>query len=97
MVTRVTKSSKLNRMNDKKTPASLSERVRASEARKIEAGGRRLPGGMLPADASTALDSLQTRGFASSAAGCIARALVEASERLDESDRLIRGKGKGRG
>lgn len=56
-------------------------RVRASEARKIARGGRRLPGGVLPPDAATALDMLQRSGYAPSAAACIARALVAAASR----------------
>ncbi|HHA2674734.1 TPA: hypothetical protein ACOECQ_000801 [Stenotrophomonas maltophilia] len=70
-----------NSENSRK-PLSLSERVRASESRKISAGGRRIPGGVLPSDAAEALDVLQNQRYADSAAGCIARALVEAAERL---------------
>ena len=59
-------------------PATAAEMVRKSEARKIQAGGRRMPGGVLPPDAAVALDSLQASGYAPSATACIARALVEA-------------------
>lgn len=59
----------------------LAARVRDSEARKIAAGGRRLPGAILPPDAARALDDLQARGYAASIAGCIARALIEAGNR----------------
>jgi hypothetical protein len=51
---------------------------RANEAKRIAAGGRRLPGGVLPADATAALDKLQKSGYADSATACIARALVDA-------------------
>jgi len=54
---------------------------RANEAKRIAAGGRRLPGGVLPADAADALAELQDAGYASSATACIARALVEAARR----------------
>jgi hypothetical protein len=75
-------------MNAKKSePLSLADRVRASEQRKVEAGGRRLPGGVLPADAAEALESLQGAGYANSATGCISRALVEADERLKAADK----------
>lgn len=65
----------------KPQPVPLADRVRASEARKVEAGGRRMPGGVLPPDAATALERLQAAGYADSATGCIARALVEADRR----------------
>lgn len=59
-----------------------SEIVRDSEARRLEAGGRRLPGGILPADAAAALDFLLGEQYGTSATGCIARALVEAAEKV---------------
>jgi hypothetical protein len=64
-----------------KRPATQAERNRASEARKVDAGGRRIPGGVLPPDAAAALDSLQATGYAPSATGCIARALLDAASR----------------
>ena len=54
---------------------------RANEAKRIAAGGRRLPGGVLPADAADALTTLQDSSYAPSATACIARALVEAARR----------------
>lgn len=66
------------------TPA---ERVRASEARKVESGGRRLPGGVLAADAADALNRLQAAGYAGSATACIARALIEAERKLNSAKR----------
>lgn len=66
---------------DAKRPATPSERVRSSEARKVQVGGRRMPGGVLAPDAAAALDSLQASGYAPSATACIARALVEADSR----------------
>jgi len=61
-----------------KPPATPAQRVRNSEVRKVQAGGRRVPGGVLPPDAAAALYSLQASGYAPSATACIARALVEA-------------------
>lgn len=57
-----------------------SEHVRASEARKVAKGGRRLPGTVLPPEASEALRKLQAKGYGTSATGCIARALVEVAK-----------------
>ncbi len=65
--------------DDAKRPATQAERNRASEARKVKAGGRRMPGGVLPPDAAAALDSLQASGYAVSATACIVRALIEAA------------------
>lgn len=64
-------------------PLTPAERVRASEARKVKAGGRRLPGGVLAADAAGALDRLQAAGYAPSATACIARALLDAERKLN--------------
>lgn len=52
---------------------------RANESKRIAAGGRRMPGGVLPADAAEALAKLQQSGYADSATACIARALVAAA------------------
>ena len=54
---------------------------RANEAKRIASGGRRLPGGVLTADAAAALSMLQDGGYAASATACIARALIEAARR----------------
>ncbi|HEY4530124.1 MAG TPA: hypothetical protein VIG97_07325 [Luteimonas sp.] len=62
-------------------PKSASEQVRASEARAVERGGRRLPGAIIPPEAADALTRLLANGYAESATGCIARALVEARDR----------------
>lgn len=51
---------------------------RANERKRIAAGGRRLPGGVLPADAADALAQLHDTGYAPTLTGCIARALVAA-------------------
>ena len=58
-------------------PKSLSDRVRASEARKIASGGRRMPGGVLPQVAVQKLDQLLRSGYAASAMAVIVRALDE--------------------
>lgn len=62
--------------HEQKAPAG---RVRASEARKIQRGGRRMPGGVLPPEAAKDLQSLQDRGYAQSAMACIVRALRAAA------------------
>lgn len=66
-----------------KRPATPAQRVRNSEARKVKAGGRRMPGGVLSPDAAAALDSLQSGGYAPSATACIARALLDAASRAE--------------
>lgn len=63
------------------TARTQAERNRASEARKIAAGARRLPGVLLPPQAAADLSALRERGYAPSIAGCIARALSEAAGR----------------
>lgn len=68
-------------MTKPKQAATPAERVRASEARKLEAGGRRMPGGVMPSDASIALESLQAAQYAEGASACIFRAVIEASKR----------------
>jgi hypothetical protein len=65
-------------MTEPKTPA---QRVRASEARKIKAGGRRLPGGVMSPDAAAAVDALIGAEYAGSVMACIERALVTAAKR----------------
>lgn len=52
---------------------------RANERKRIAAGGRRMPGGVLPTEAAEALASLQASGYASSAMACIAKALLAAA------------------
>lgn len=68
-------------MTERKSQAA---RARDSEARKIAAGGRRMPGGVMPPDAAAALDVLQRNQYGSSASGCIFRAIIEAAERFQE-------------
>lgn len=63
------------------TRRSDADYARASEQRKIERGGRRLPGGVLAPEAADALDRLREIGYAESLTGCIARALLEAARR----------------
>jgi len=62
-------------MTGKSKPVPLSDRVRASEARKIAGGGRRMPGGVLPQAAAQKLDLLLEAGYATSAMAVIVRAL----------------------
>jgi len=56
---------------------------RANEAKRVAAGGRRIPGGILPADATAALAKLQQSGYANSVTACISRALVAAARYVD--------------
>lgn len=67
--------------HDPRQTNKQAEWSRANEAKRIAAGGRRLPGGILPADASAALDELHTSGYAPTLTACIARALVDAAKR----------------
>ena len=60
------------------TTKSLSDRVRASEARKIAGGGRRMPGGVMLQAAAQKLDQLLKAGYAPSAMAVIVRALDDA-------------------
>lgn len=62
------------------TPA---DRVRASEARKVKAGGRRIPGGVLSPEVATALERLQAAGYAANATACIAQAIIDAERKLN--------------
>lgn len=61
-------------------PVDQATRTRQSEARRMEAGARRMPGGMLTAEAAEALDDLLRRGAPSKAAA-INAALVAAVRR----------------
>jgi len=54
---------------------------RANERKRIAAGGRRMPGGVLPADAAGALTTLHDAGYAPTLTACIARALADALKR----------------
>lgn len=60
---------------------TLAQRVRDSEARSIDAGAVRMPGGLLPAEAAVALSELVESGYAASKTAVIAKALIEASGR----------------
>lgn len=65
-----------------------SDRVRASEARKLAVGGKRIPGGVMPADVVKALEKLQAEQYGPTASGCIFRAVIEAAERLKPASSL---------
>lgn len=64
-----------------KRPATAAQMVRSSEARKVAAGGRRIPGGVLRPEAAEALAKLESDGFAKSATACIEQALIEIAKR----------------
>ena len=57
---------------------TASANVRASEARKIKAGGRRMPSGIMSPEAVKAMNSLMRKGYSSSMTACIERALIDA-------------------
>ena len=57
---------------------------RAHEARQLQRGAVRLPGGMLPPEAAEALESLLAAGYARSKVGAIARALIEEAGKQPE-------------
>ena len=64
-------------------PSNPSPRhTRAYEARQIEDGAQRLPGGLLPAEAAQALPQLLDAGYADSKVGVITRALLDARATL---------------
>lgn len=63
-----------------KSPATASQRAAASRARRLEREQGRQVGVILPPAAAAALDALQASGYATSATGCIARALIEAAK-----------------
>lgn len=62
-------------------PIPPAARVNASEKKRIAAGARQTPRGILPAEAAVALEELMASGYAASATACIAKALVEANAR----------------
>lgn len=68
-------------MNESKVKTN-AQRVRESEARSIRAGAMRMPGGLLPAEAATALTELVEAGYAESKTGIISKALIAARKRV---------------
>lgn len=62
-------------------PDTPAERVARSQAKRLATGAIRTPNGILPAEAAQALDKLHRTGYAPSATGCIARALVDAARK----------------
>lgn len=71
-------------MPKKKNPtiAKIQTRVRNLEARKIEGGARRMPGGLLQPEAAQAIESLLASGFAPNITHVINRALIECAARI---------------
>ena len=59
----------------------LSQRVRDSERRAMEAGARPIPRGMLTPQGAADLDTLMRAGYAGSLRAVIERALREAAQR----------------
>lgn len=75
-------------MTNGKSPIPLVQRVRATEARLIERGGRRMPNGYLQPASAQALDDLVRSGYADSATAVIARAITEAHARRVKRTRV---------
>ena len=69
-----------------KTPKTLAIRVRESEARSLEAGAVRMPGGLLQADAAHALSVLLESGYAGSKTAVISKALIAAHKKTTDKD-----------
>lgn len=64
------------------TGSGLIRYAKGAEDRKVSAGGKRLPGGVLSPEAARALMHLCGAGYAPSLMKSIERALIEASERV---------------
>lgn len=79
---------KKSKPTTKPKAVTASERVRASEARKMADGGKRIPGGVMPADVVKALEKLQAEQYGPSASACMFRAVIEAAERLKPASSL---------
>lgn len=67
------------------TPKTGAQRVAQARQKLLQAGGRRLPTGYLQPDAAAALDALQAAGYAPSATGVIAAALLDAQRKLSRA------------
>lgn len=67
---------------EKKNVKPLAQRVRESEARSLESGAVRMPGGLLQANAAQALVELVEAGYAEGKTAVISKALLEARKRL---------------
>lgn len=61
---------------------SKSQAVARSRQKLTQAGGRRLPTGYLQPDAAAALDALLQAGYAPTATGVIASALLDARRKI---------------
>ena len=66
----------------KNSSKPLAQRVRESEARSLQAGAVRMPGGLLQADAAQALAELLDAGYAEGKTAVISKALIAAHKRL---------------
>lgn len=65
-----------------KKPKPLVQRVRDSEAKSLESGAERLPGGLLKPDVALALKELLDAGYATGKTEAISRAILDARKRL---------------
>lgn len=75
MKTKVTRAAKRER------PSMNAARVKKSRALLVKRGGAKIPGGWLQPEPAAALHTLHESGYAETRVGCIALALVEATER----------------
>ena len=65
----------------------LSERVKDSQARVIEGGGRKISAVIRP-EIADAIDKLIAAGYAATTTGCISLAIQEAVKRLKQKGKL---------
>lgn len=65
-----------------KTAKPLVDRVRDSEARSLESGGMRMPGGIFKPEVAKALSELVEAGYEQSKTAVISKAILEAHKRL---------------
>lgn len=63
-------------------PTTNAQRVAKARAKLTEAGGRRIPTGWLQPDAAAAIDALVAAGYAPTATGAIAQALLDAQRKI---------------
>lgn len=63
--------------NSRKRIQTIQECTRRFEKKKIEEGARRMPGGLMTADAAEAVKRLIARGFAENITQAINKALIQ--------------------
>lgn len=63
-------------------PLTAYQRVRRAKDKAIQAGGKRLPDGIMPPPVAQAMRALLDAGYADSAMGVISNALLDAQRKL---------------